>query len=1568
MTIPRIGSRDIEQLHRSLEADVPHVRASEKHRATRPYDARDASHADPSRAYDMSALDAAATAAETSNTQEAYSTLMKEILRLEVSAVENHEAARYWAYQATAYIFYKDLKSAVDCGVQSYYLDQTCAALGLELKVRVALKILESKPQEAIALLEPVLRIRPNHREALEGLVKALHQMGPKKQESKMAALQNLRDRYRDDSRLLELMDAVEMGEDFDRLRHCLHEAQKILRDGPLEPHEANAKQPVRLLNEAHCIAKDKGASGRTQGLLWRWSAIANFQFGKFEDAKRHFLMATKLDAETTEYISKTPAVTTATVIDPDFLPHSLVSAFIKLMHSWKIDQQNGHLEEWRAKIKEGDAVDVWSQSHGAWVKGEVEATDGEIVTAALCNLGFYKKVHRTSTHIRLPQVTSATDPSLVSQCGSPHSGVLPPPVPIHTLSATEPSKNTKLGAGIATTDLHGTASTNHSSSASSPHEGQFCAATTATSAHNQEVQQQEQPRATGCASEGNVAINGCHASEGNVAINGLHAPEGGAATNGRRAPERGADTDVQHRSASSSRSASRSRNDSCGAINWFDGIAALINKKKTPFASRVTIPPIVQPSVAQSCTTTTKASPRAGTSNAALQQHDIQDHHTLPVPGAAMSAPRVVSENGPPRGATITTNNSGATPLKAHELPRPNICQSAEKYMKNVLAVEEGRAETKREAMERNNASVTPAYGVPRSASPPAHGAINAHRPQSPPLVGTHRTASPTRTGSNGCPTAPWMSSSSDTIPLHLLNTQLCTYPAAKTLTASRSMTPRRLQAPASTEADGLRVVASTSSSSAESSVSVRKVEVEVVSKPFDGEYMSAPGSTAAYTSSRPYRSSGVMSTGGASGLSPSAQPLFAPSIRTSTSSGHSAPAFRASTTSEQPTGIYRPSVTTEQPAAAHQMPTISRQPAPAYRASANTEQPIVTSAASSLEQPKITPHYRTASPEQSRVTPQYTPAPSVIRRYTPTSQEQGQVTLHYRTASPPPPQVSPQHNSAASTTSASGWWAISECPASTVDTVVAAPVAAPYSIPAYAPRTSPSYVPTTSASHPSAIHTRTTTSNNTSAPLSTTPPYVSTGATQAYSSAYSPSIFTPAPSYATSASPYVRMQQQNQQPGLSAVRSFSPPAYAALQRPLSSSEAAALPIPPGLQRGVAPVTSASKQRPTGTNLSSATPSYAPAVHSGTTSAVPSSRNSHLNYNNHPFTLHKDEKSHKDDGAPMRRQWVQKEPPAPVEVVPRTSSPPPVIQHLRARPNSAASTTTIALNNVATRPRTISALGDIALDLKDLEYHEVLGKGGFGSVYRGLYKGQEVAIKKLHVEDGLGACCSLEFEKEVLTLQKLRHDRLVTMIGAISDSPNLIMVLEYMAGGSLYTLLHVDKEVLSPSRKQMLSTDMASGVTFLHDFKPPAVHRDLKSMNVVLDGSRQRCKICDFGLTQTMEKTHITRKDQEGGSPRYMCPELFDPKTKITEKVDVWALGCLIAETFTGRLPHQECQSLPQVMNKLLVQKQGPFSSPAPLVISGHKQLIDEIFAALELEVERRTTARKLLKALTLA
>jgi serine/threonine protein kinase len=225
------------------------------------------------------------------------------------------------------------------------------------------------------------------------------------------------------------------------------------------------------------------------------------------------------------------------------------------------------------------------------------------------------------------------------------------------------------------------------------------------------------------------------------------------------------------------------------------------------------------------------------------------------------------------------------------------------------------------------------------------------------------------------------------------------------------------------------------------------------------------------------------------------------------------------------------------------------------------------------------------------------------------------------------------------------------------------------------------------------------------------------------------------------------------------------------------------------------------------------------------------------------------------------------------------------------------------------------------------LQFGSLLGKGAAGSVYHGKHLGRDVAIKRLHPSAEPATARQLEdFHKEVFNLMSLRHDRLVSFIGAAYQEPCMCIVTEFMPNGSLYHLLHEKRQMLSIAQRTSLSVQCAEGTEFLHTREPPFVHRDLKSLNVVLDFGLN-AKLCDFGFTECMEKTHISRREKERlGSPRYTAPELLDSHGKITEKVDIWALGCLVMEIFTGRVPHEDCNTFQQLVAKILVRREAPY------------------------------------------
>eukprot|EP00930_Biecheleria_cincta_P082443 TRINITY_DN72178_c0_g1_i1.p1 TRINITY_DN72178_c0_g1~~TRINITY_DN72178_c0_g1_i1.p1 ORF type:complete len:1736 (-),score=337.57 TRINITY_DN72178_c0_g1_i1:53-5203(-) len=272
-------------------------------------------------------------------------------------------------------------------------------------------------------------------------------------------------------------------------------------------------------------------------------------------------------------------------------------------------------------------------------------------------------------------------------------------------------------------------------------------------------------------------------------------------------------------------------------------------------------------------------------------------------------------------------------------------------------------------------------------------------------------------------------------------------------------------------------------------------------------------------------------------------------------------------------------------------------------------------------------------------------------------------------------------------------------------------------------------------------------------------------------------------------------------------------------------------------------------------------------------------------------------------------------------------------------------------------------------IDFSELTQNECLGAGGFGAVYRGYYENKEVAIKRLFCEDGgnISGPQLEELEKEIAALRGLNHPRLVGFIGACLTPPNLCIITEFMPGGSLHHLLHKAKTPLTVGQQAKMACQICEGVCYLHSHVPPVVHRDLKSLNIVLDRV-YNAKICDFGLTQSMElhKTHISLKEGgAGGSPRYMAPECYDCKGKITEKVDMWALGCIIIEAFGGPLPYDDCNNMQQIVAKVLIDKEPPYI-PNHLP-KGVRPIVED---CLQFDIKQRATAQTVysrMKALNL-
>lgn len=101
--------------------------------------------------------------------------------------------------------------------------------------------------------------------------------------------------------------------------------------------------------------------------------------------------------------------------------------------------------------------------------------------------------------------------------------------------------------------------------------------------------------------------------------------------------------------------------------------------------------------------------------------------------------------------------------------------------------------------------------------------------------------------------------------------------------------------------------------------------------------------------------------------------------------------------------------------------------------------------------------------------------------------------------------------------------------------------------------------------------------------------------------------------------------------------------------------------------------------------------------------------------------------------------------------------------------------------------------------------------------------------------------------------MEILRHPNIVLFIGACTKPPHLGLVLEYCSQGSLWSVLQNPDKTLAWEDRKKIAMDTAKGVFYLHSFKPPILHRDLKSLNLLLDDS-WRTKLIDFGWTRNLD------------------------------------------------------------------------------------------------------------------
>jgi len=216
-----------------------------------------------------------------------------------------------------------------------------------------------------------------------------------------------------------------------------------------------------------------------------------------------------------------------------------------------------------------------------------------------------------------------------------------------------------------------------------------------------------------------------------------------------------------------------------------------------------------------------------------------------------------------------------------------------------------------------------------------------------------------------------------------------------------------------------------------------------------------------------------------------------------------------------------------------------------------------------------------------------------------------------------------------------------------------------------------------------------------------------------------------------------------------------------------------------------------------------------------------------------------------------------------------------------------------------------------------ELDLQEMVGSGTTAEVFKGTLNGETVAIKQFiqcrhrAIKEQVALC------REVLILTKITHPNLVRLFGiTVSTTPNRI-ITEFCDGGTCFELLHNERTVsLVWGQQYKMICDIACAMNYLHGCEPMIVHRDLKSLNLLL-AKRVRSatdspvvKVSDFGLSRVKDEDKEWGKmTNKAGTPHWMAPEVYCGTT-YDEKVDIYSYAMVLFEIICRSVPFEQFEA----------------------------------------------------------
>mmetsp|Transcript_33003 Transcript_33003/g.82965 ORF Transcript_33003/g.82965 Transcript_33003/m.82965 type:complete len:2143 (+) Transcript_33003:102-6530(+) len=253
-----------------------------------------------------------------------------------------------------------------------------------------------------------------------------------------------------------------------------------------------------------------------------------------------------------------------------------------------------------------------------------------------------------------------------------------------------------------------------------------------------------------------------------------------------------------------------------------------------------------------------------------------------------------------------------------------------------------------------------------------------------------------------------------------------------------------------------------------------------------------------------------------------------------------------------------------------------------------------------------------------------------------------------------------------------------------------------------------------------------------------------------------------------------------------------------------------------------------------------------------------------------------------------------------------------------------------------------MSQIQNYNIPYTELVLDQVIGEGGFATVYKGRYNNEVVAIKQLKYKKGEEMAIDglmeettelhafAEFRREVWVMSGLRHSNIVLLSGFCLDP--CCIVTEFIAHGNLFEYVHMNNGDLAERFVLRVAADIAKGTGYLHS--QGMIHRDLKSPNVLLVDLREDAevvaKVADFGLSQAIAST---TKGRSVANPVWLAPEIMEG-LEYTDKADVYSFGVILYEMVSRRQFFQDINFMATLENTVIQggRPEIPAATPPPI------------------------------------